>query len=327
MERRKVQQVGANTYTVSLPTEWAEALDIEAGTHVDLHTHIDDLVVIQVSERASEDRPLRLAVDSISPARLEDLVRAAYAAGIETVQFTAAAELDTAQRRAVRRVVGNHCGQAVSDESGTTLTVETLLDPDEISVQQSVRQLSYVTLGALESAVATAAGVESAGSPTARDGQIDRMYALVDRHFYRALSNLEEVDALGLTRSELFGCWRTASALYRIADHADRIAAAGEDVDGSRSADRLTEVTDRAHDVIETGVDAVLHDVDAATAQRALRERDELHCDLRADRRDLLSAESVPVQLVRVIDSLERVVAFGGTIAEVGLATTIADDG
>jgi phosphate uptake regulator len=50
MDTRKIQTVGGGTYTVSLPKEWAESVDVAAGSVVGLHIHIDDVLVIQPQE-------------------------------------------------------------------------------------------------------------------------------------------------------------------------------------------------------------------------------------------------------------------------------------
>jgi phosphate uptake regulator len=325
MDQRKIQQVGNGTYTVSLPKEWARGVDIEAGSVVTLRAHLDDLLVVQAAE-SDDDGALDVEVGDEAAARLEQLLRAAYAAGIERVRFTAPEGFDDAQKRALKRGARNLCGLTVDTESGTELSMETLLDSRGVSVQQSVRQLTYVALGAHESAVAAVTS-DDLEDPIPQDDHADRMYALVDRHFQRALVRLEEVDALGLTRPQLFGCWRTARELERVADHAERIAAIGAELDAPApaTADRLTALAGRTHDVVETAVDTVLDDPDRATAQRALTERDAIRSDVRAFEADLLDGDDA-VHLVRVLDSLERTAEHGGNVAEVGLGMALSGE-
>ena len=87
METRKIQQVGGGTYTVSLPKEWATAADIEPGAVVALHSHIDGTLVVQTGVEEGDTDPLTLSVGDADSACLERTVRAAYAAGIDSLEL------------------------------------------------------------------------------------------------------------------------------------------------------------------------------------------------------------------------------------------------
>jgi len=282
MERRKVQQVGNSTYTVSLPKEWARAVDIEAGSEVSLQTHIDDILVVEPDRPPAGERTVAVSVDDASPTRVEALVRATYAAGVERARFTADGGFDEGSLAVIRATARRLSGVTIDREASGEVCLDTLLDPSEVSIQQSVRQLTFVALGAHRDAVAAALGSETPAAPGARDDHANRMFALVDRHVQRALESLGEVDALGLSRPELFACWRTARALERVADHAERIAALGADIepDGELAA-RLAALAERTQALVEAGVDTVLEDREPVAAQAARRERAALHADLR----------------------------------------------
>ncbi len=62
METRKIQQVSNGTFTVSLPREWADGEGITAGTVVNLHTHLDGMLVIQAPE-CEDDASNRVTVE------------------------------------------------------------------------------------------------------------------------------------------------------------------------------------------------------------------------------------------------------------------------
>lgn len=324
MERRKVQQVGNSTYTVSLPKEWAQAVDIEAGSEVSLQTHIDDVLVVEPGERPLEDRTVEVTVEDPTPPRIEALVRATYAAGVERARVTAADGFDADAMDAVRRTARNLSGVTIDTASTGVVVLDTLLDSTEVSIRQSVRQLLYVALGAHRDAVDSVLAPDAPATERVRDDHADRMFALVDRHVGRAQDSLGEVDALGLSRPELFACWRSARALERVADHAERIAAVGADVEPDGAvADRLDALGERTRGLVETSVDTVLDDRDPIAAQAALRERDAVKRAVAAIREPLV--EDGAVQLVRVLDSLERTADLGGNVAEVGLRTALVD--
>ncbi len=326
MERRKVQQVGNSTYTVSLPKEWAQAVDIEAGSEVSLRTHIDDVLVVEPGETPTEGRTLKVTVGDEAAPQLEALVRATYATGAERARFVAVDGFEDDQVDVIRRTARNLSGVTIDREASGEVVLHTLLDSSEVSIRQSVRQLLYVALDAHRDAVAAAVGDDTPAEPVVRDDHADRMFALVDRHVQRALESLGEVDALGLSRPALFAAWRTARMLERVADHAERIAAIGSDLErpDAATAARIETIGDRARRLVETGVDTVLEDRDPVSARAALRERDAVRADIRAARGRLV--DDGAVRLARILDSLERTAALGGNVAEIGLRTAVGSD-
>jgi phosphate uptake regulator len=320
METRKIQTVGNGTYTVSLPKEWAEREGVDAGDVVDVHTHLDGLLVVQPRDTPPDDeRAVTVPVDG-TPDAVERAVRAAYAAGCEAVTLDTAGELAGRQRATLGRVVRNLTGVTVGDDGRT---VRVLLDAEEVSVRQSVRQLRFVALSMHDEA--TAALFD--GDPTGvdRDDQADRLYAMVDRHLARALERLDEVDALGVTRSELFELWATARELERVADGAERIGRVAETLDGvdERTADPLRALAGDARSAVDDAVDALVGDAGIDAARRALDARDAVREDAAALDRRLFESTTADYRLVRVLDVCRRTAEHGGTIAELALRAAV----
>ena len=322
METRKVQQVGGGTYTVSLPKEWAESEGVTPGTEVALSAHIDGTLVVRTEarERAPDGRVTVPVGDD--PDAVERLVRAGYAAGSTELRLDSPGGLSADQARALQRVGRGLTGVAIGeDEEG--VTVRTLVDPGEVSVRQSVRQLQYVALSMHRDAVAGLAGAGMA-NPGDRDDQADRLYALVERHLTRGLARLEEVDALGLDRTELFELWATARELERVADHAERVARTASDLGAGAGVaeDPVGAIDDlacAARAVVEDAVGLVVDGRGLETAHEVLCARDRVRAEGETLDRRLFEAEGVDYRLTRVLDSVVRTAEHGGNIAEVGL--------
>ncbi|MBX0322871.1 phosphate uptake regulator PhoU [Halomicroarcula sp. F13] len=329
METRKIQQVGGGTYTVSLPKEWAEVAGIETGSVVDLHTHIDGVLVVQAQERDRETTGrLSLTVPHADPTCIERALRAAYAAGVDVLELDAPDGFGDAQQRAVERVARTLTGVTVTESTPTTMTVRTLLDADEVSIRQSVRQLQFVALSMHRDATAALTGPTTVDSPADRDDQADRLYAMVDRYFERGLARFDEMDALGLTRSELFVCWVTARELERVADHAERIATTAEAFDDpmdDATAESVADLAATARDVVEDAVRAIVGDAGVESAREALHARDALRADVEALDRRLFESPTAPYRLTHVLDSIRRTAEHGGNVAELALRTAIRD--
>jgi len=327
METRKIQSVGGGTYTVSLPKEWAESADIVTGSVVELHTHIDDLLVIQPRECETDTVvTIEIPIADGDSTHVERTIRAAYAAGIREVVLTGAVR--DSHRRTVGRVARKLTGVTIATETDDRIVVQSMLDAGEVSIQQSVRQLQFVALSLHREATAALAGGLRIDDPSERDDQADRLYTLVDRYFSRGLSRLDEVDALGLTRPELFTFWSTARELERVADHAERIAGlASEATAGEATAGELQRLASESRSVVEDAVGVALGDTGIEAARTALETRQRIRKDAPALERRLFETSDTDYRLARIIDSLTRTAEHGGNIAEIGLQSVVRDGG
>ncbi|MDY6817447.1 MAG: PhoU domain-containing protein [Halobacteriales archaeon] len=327
MERRKVQEVGGGTFTVSIPLDWAESENISQGTVVDLHTHIDGLLVIQVGDRDVDPTGhVTIPTTDKDPDWLRRAVRAAYAAGFEEITFTPDDQFTDSQRKGVLQVARSLTGLTVTTENETELTLQALLDPEEVSVQQSVRQLRFIALGMHRDATAAMVGEGPTESLMTRDDEADRVYALIDRSFSRALSRLDEIDALGQSRPELFTLWYAVHELERIADHAERIMAIATELDDPipvEQTDELETIAELAREVVESAVSVVIDDANLHTAKEALSLRDRVRERTATLNRRLFEISEADYRLTRVLDSLQRTAEHGSNIAERGIQAMI----
>lgn len=329
MDTRKIQTVGGGTYTVSLPKDWAESRDIDAGDDVTLHTHIDGVLALQPPE-CGDAAPERatIRVDRDDPALLERTLRAAYAVGTKELQLEAADGFTDEQRRVVNRVARDLAGVSVADESADRMTVRTLLDTAEISVRQSVRQLKFVTLSTHREAIAAVTGETDPDELAARDGQVDRLYAMIDRSFARGLAQLDEVDALGLTRPELFELWATTRELEHVADRAEGLITVATRIDDTMdesTADEIREMAESAREIVTDGVSVVVDDADVETAREAVTAHEQLREEI-TSLECRLAESSGSDRLFPVLDRVRRTAEHGGNIAELGLRREIRQD-
>ncbi|MHC3378845.1 PhoU domain-containing protein [Haloarcula sp. H-GB5] len=329
METRKVQTVGGGTYTVSLPKAWAESENCTAGTTVNLHTHIDGLLVIQTPEsRTAPRNHVTLEAGNDDPAEIEQLLRAAYAAGVESVVLEAPDSFTDKQHRAIERVTRNLTGVTVAEETESQVTVQTLLDAREVSVRQSVRQLQFVALSMHRDAMAALTTGTTGDRWADRDDQADRLYAMIDRYFERSLGRLDEIDALGLTRPELFTLWGTANDLERVADHAERIGTVADQLNGQPDGPIVTALADIAqdiHTIVEDAVSVIIGDACVDTARQTLATRRDVRERITSLDRQLFEAGDADYRLTRALDSLARTAEHGGNIAEFGLRMAVRD--
>ena len=325
MTRRKIQLVGGSTYSVSLPKEWAETHGVEPGDEVSLHAHIDgSLVVATCTCGGTNGVPdqFTFEIDGHDVDELTQLMNAAYAAGVGRVTFVADEELSTTQRRAIAEAASELTGVTVHNETDNVIRANTPLDPEEISIRQSVRHLSFVALSMHRNATAALFGETNPELVLDQRGQVTRLHALVDRHFHRSLSRLAEVDALGITREELFGLWVASRELEQVSDTAVTIAETAQHLDAPPKgplAEDLRETAQTARECVETATTAVIEEADLGALQRSIADSERVNTAVTTlDSRVLEKGVSNP-RLIRAIDAIKRTSGHGTAIAETGL--------
>jgi len=321
METRKIQSVGGGTYTVSIPKDWADEQGITTGDTVGLHRHIDGILAIQTPER-TDTGPSQITVH-LTPAEtdaIEHTLRAAYAAGTKEVRLENPETFTAQQRRIVSCVARNLTGVSVVEDNETEMVVRTLLATDEVSVTQSVRQLRFVVLSMHRDGTATMTGDGQPAQLAERDDQADRLHAMISRSFARGIRRLDEIDALGVTRPELFELWATTRELERVGDHADGITTVARLVDDTVDRDTVAKVetlADRSREIVSDAVSVLIDDAGVDTARQALAARD-------AVREDIATLDdSASLRLRPVCNRIRRTAEHGGNIAEIGLQKAI----
>jgi predicted RNase H-like HicB family nuclease len=141
MERRQVQEVGGGTVTVSLPHDWAESHDVTPGTAVFLRPQADG--VLELSPDPSEVDPLgtaRIELHAVGPAATAQRLRTAYRQGFSTVELTRD-EFADEHRSAVQRQIRKLPGATITTQEDGSITVAVPMDPEAVSVGQTVRSL------------------------------------------------------------------------------------------------------------------------------------------------------------------------------------------
>ncbi|MFC7187668.1 phosphate uptake regulator PhoU [Halorubrum yunnanense] len=331
METRKLQEVGGGTFTVSIPKGWATNHDLEVGMELQLYTHRDGSVLIRSSnadvnclDEATVD------FDGGGTEAVKRAVRTAHAVGFETITLRRVGTFSDAERKAVRSAVRGLVGTNILSESDAEITIRHLLDTSSVSVCQSIVQLQYVVVSLLRDA--TAAFVDAADTHARirdRADEARRSAETVTRHFSRSLVSHAELDALGVSRPELFAYYAIARRLETVADQAVQIASTGEKLPEPPADEVATNVCSVADDVagtVDDTVTAVL-DKDMTKAQRARSQCDDAVEGIETVERRLYdeSVGSVPtaVALSNVLSHLQRAADCGRSMADTAARTAI----
>ncbi|WP_144926548.1 phosphate signaling complex PhoU family protein [Halorubrum salsamenti] len=332
METRKLQEVGGGTFTVSIPKGWATNHGFEVGMELQLYTHRDGSILIRSSDADVNCLDeATVAIDEGGTEAVTRAVRTAHAVGFETITLRRTGAFSDAERKAVQSTVRDLVGTNILSESDAEITIRHLLDTSSVSVYQSIVQLQYVVVSLLRDATAAFVdGADTLARIRDRADEARRSAEMVTRHFSRSLVSHAELDALGVSRPELFAYYALARRLETAADQAVRIATTGEklpEAPADAVAANVCSVADDIAGAVDDAVTAVL-DSDMTKARRARDQCDDAVEGIESVERRLYDESvsgSVPaaVALSNALSHLRRAADCGRYVADIAARTAI----
>jgi len=327
METRKVQLSGGTTYTVSLPKSWAQEHGIDAGSTLSLYPNGDGSLLVEAEgDRSTETRSTTIDVSTDSDSAIRQWIHALHAVGCDTVTLVDRTGHSAERRSVVEDTVGTLSGFELLEASDTRIRLTNLIDAENVDVRKSVLRLRLVILGMHRDAVsAVLTGDETLAQRVIdRDNEADKLFAMVTRHFRRALTNLHEVEKLEYSRDELFEYYYVGRQFERIADHAEKIARFTLDPEATipaRFGERIEELAASARGIVDIAADVILADAGIDGAQTALARRDDLTADIRALDRELYAHDDPTEAYVvgLLLDSVRRTGEYGANVASIAV--------
>jgi phosphate uptake regulator len=324
MERRRVQEVGGGTVTVSLPAPWAAEHDVAAGTEVLLSPHQDGSLVVRLTEPHDGVFGTR-ELDIEDPDTVPDLLRAAFGAGYKRIVLRRSAAFTEEKRQSVVETVRSLAGIDIVEESEQAIVIAELLSVEDFSIRQTLLQLRYAvgsmherTLGLLEDGAGTVEPIVD------RQEEIDRQVWNVDRIFTRALNDPETMDALGEPRHKLYHYTRIAHLHGRAGKLLLNLAETLTHPETTIShRDRLRPLLVDAGRAFENGIEAALNEVATETALVAIEAGADVR-DRQSNVRSELAAETTGNQQFAVLELITGLATVGQKIADIALQVTIA---
>ena len=325
METRKVQLSGGTTYTVSLPKAWAREHNIDTGSVLYLRPKGDGTLVVNTSGEDGETWQTTVDVSTFDLGEARETLVAAYMTGFDRVTLRDRNGFDEEARRELRTLVSELTGVTVAGTTDVRFSVRSLIDAGEISVRKSVIRLRLVTLAMQRDAetAVTESNRELARQVVTRDTEADKLFALVTRYFRRALADLEVVEQLGRSRTELFEYYYVARQCERIADHAEKtalLAAEQTDPPDAGFVADYDELSERAQTLVGNASSVVLGDAGTEMAYRSIPECDRLVADIEGRERALYDGDTVSAYECGILlDSVKRTAEYGANIAELAI--------
>jgi phosphate uptake regulator len=327
METRKVQLSGGTTFTVSLPKSWATEQNVSSGSVLYLHPEDDGTLLVEArSQQTEKTHGKRLDVSGYDEEMFAETVKSMYLVGVDRLVLVDKNGHGEGRLRSATELTAGLSGLELLETTDTKVVFENLIDPSSISVRKSVLRLKLVALAMYRDAVraVTDADADLAAQVAARDTEADKLFCLVSRQFRRALDDLQTVEKLGTTRSELYEYYHTARQLERVGDHATKTATLvserGDDL-VDVDTEEFARLADESRRIVDRAADVVLTDVDATTGFAVLSDATALDADAAELDRELYDREDADGAYVvgLLLDSVRRTARYGRNVAEVGI--------
>lgn len=330
METRKVQLSGGTTYTVSLPKAWAQEHGIEPGSVLSLHPNGDGSLLVEVTtDRVGSERETTVDVATDSGTALRQRIRALHAVGYDTVTLVDTTGHSGERRALVEDAVTELSGFELLSVTDSRIQLTNLIDAENVDVRKSVLRLRLVMLAMHRDAIDAVhdGDTELAERVVERDSEADKLFAMVTRHFRRALTDLNEVEKLDHSRDELFEYYYASRQFERVADHAVKIAEFALDPEATvpeEFADRLSALAERSRQIVDIAADVILTGAGIDATHSAFDKQSALADDIERLDRELYThdepGEAYVVGLL--LDSIRRTADYGTNVASIAVQQT-----
>ena len=232
MESRKIQKVGAATYTVSLPKEWVGRRNLRKGDQVFLVEDGEGLRLLPTPTAPQRDREgAEVIVDADlceEAGMLERVIVGNYVLWRERVIVRSTLRLRSEHQDEIRRAIRRLMGIGIIEENGTRVILQCSLDPSNYPLDALIKRLYNLGSTMLaESLEALATGDAAlADDAIKREDDADMMYWLILRLVLSAQLDDALIEPLGMrSRLEIAGYRLISRDLETVADLANAIAA------------------------------------------------------------------------------------------------------
>ena len=230
MEIRKVQRVGHSTLTVSLPSDWVKQVGLKQGGVVTLRlSEFGELIVTPGSELEGEETTICKINADACPDReiLGRAITGNYILGRDTIIIESEKGLLPEKETEIRDLTHRLSGLGIVDQTPNQTIIQCFLDPAKFSITNLLSRLHRVALSMLETSMQALAEhkFSQALQVLELEGEADRLYWLILRQIFRAVSKIPLSRLVGIeSATHAVGYRAVSKYLEEIADCSESIA-------------------------------------------------------------------------------------------------------
>jgi phosphate uptake regulator len=200
-ERRRVQKVGYNSLSISIPKRYAEEMNLRKGDSVLLREDSDGTLRLIPTTKGRESARATLRTEQVgSGEMLSKLIVGAYALGYDTIEVVGKEPLDQAVIDLVDETVRRLRGMEVVESDPKRIVAQSFIDPTKFPVDSLLKRLQILVSRSLEH-ITDSLDLKQTGSlnEVARvQEEVDELYWLILRQLLVALDRRELASEIGI---------------------------------------------------------------------------------------------------------------------------------
>lgn len=267
-ETRRVQKVGYNSLSVSIPKEYAEEMNLKKGDSILFREDSDGTLRLIPARKAREAARVTLKADQAgSVEMLTGLVVGAYALGYDTIEAVGVEPLDQGTVDGVLATVRRLRGMEVVESDERHIVAQSFIDPTKFPVDSLLKRLQILVSRSLDY-VTNSLDLKQTGSlnQVARvKDEVDELYWLILRQLLVALNRRELASEIGI-ESPLHASGDRVSAkaleeiggiVQDIAEELVRLRGQGKRMD-ARVATNIRRLAEKAGEAFTITVESLL---------------------------------------------------------------------
>jgi phosphate uptake regulator len=145
--RRKLVKQGNTTYTVSLPKDWVERLNLEQGNDIDIE-ELGDNLTISSPKNKQKNNPIHFS--SIPEKLAHEIIVSSYKAGIREI------DIEGINKSKIDSALKNTIGLEIISSKGNKISIIDLGAFDEQNIEKAENQIYWRILYMIERVLANA---------------------------------------------------------------------------------------------------------------------------------------------------------------------------
>jgi len=333
MEIRRVQVTGGSSYTLTLPKEWIESLNIKKNDPLGLLTQPDGTLLI--TSKIIEKQIERIKEFSISTTIDENyLLRqliGSYIGGYNSIKIISKTRMPSYIRLTVRKFTQITIGQEVVEETDNSIIIKDLLKPAELPFNSTIKRMHIIVKSMHEDAIS---GLKTGNQKIAqeiliRDNDVDRLHWLVVRQHNMILQNVSLVKKMDITITLASTYFIISRIIERMGDHVVRIAKnavylANINLE-QKLADKILSASDLALDIFNKSIGSFFRkDIQASNKNIESVKKLETLCK---EINNLASNQNgrIAISIGYIVESIRRIGEYAEDISEIAINYLIAE--
>jgi phosphate uptake regulator len=200
-ESRRVQKVGYNSLSISIPKQYVKEMSLKKGDSVLFREDADGTLRLIPTMKARQVARATIRADQTgSGEMLTKLVVGAYALGYDTIEVAGRAPLDEMTVGRVLGTIRRLRGMEVVESDVRHIVVQSFIDPTKFPVDSLVKRLQILVSKSLESVIDSLDLKENGTlDEVARiQEEVDELYWLILRQLLVALNRRELASEIGI---------------------------------------------------------------------------------------------------------------------------------